>query len=112
MSFGEYSEKFSFEIGCGLPGRVYSSGVASWEQGIQNAPLQQFERSGGATQWGIQTVLGIPIPSPSAGRIVILFYSTEDRPRDLKLVNRITDLITKVRHCSCNYSFEKGNEMI
>jgi hypothetical protein len=100
MSFGEYSEKFSFEIGCGLPGRVYSSGVASWEQGIQNAPLQQFERSGGATQWGIQTVLGIPIPSPSAGRIVILFYSTEDRPRDLKLVNRITDLITKVRQCS------------
>ena len=97
MSFGEYSEKFSFEIGCGLPGRVYSSGVASWEQGIQNAPLQQFERSGGATQWGIQTVLGIPIPSPSAGRIVILFYSTEDRPRDLKLVNRITELITKVR---------------
>ena len=104
MSFGEYSEKFSFEIGCGLPGRVYSSGVASWEQGIQNAPLQQFERSGGATQWGIQTVLGIPIPSPSAGRIVLLFYSTEDRPRDLKLVNRITDLITKVRHCLCSYS--------
>lgn len=101
MSFGEYSEKFSFEIGCGLPGRVYSSGVASWEQGIQNAPLQQFERSGGAAQWGIQTVLGIPIPSPSAGRIVILFYSTADRPRDLKLVNRITDLITKVRHCAC-----------
>ena len=96
MCFGEYSEKFSFEIGCGLPGRVYSSGVASWEQGIQNAPLQQFERSGGAKQWGIQTVLGVPIPSPSAGRIVILFYSTEDRPRDLKLVNRITELIAKV----------------
>ncbi len=98
MCFGEYSEKFSFEIGCGLPGRVYSSGVASWEQGIQNAPLQQFERSGGAKQWGIQTVLGVPIPSPSAGRIVVLFYSTEDRPRDLKLVNRITELIAKVRN--------------
>jgi hypothetical protein len=97
MSFGEYSEKFSFEIGCGLPGRVYSSGVASWEQGIQNAPLEQFERSGGAKQWGIQTVLGIPIPSPSAGRIVVLFYSTEDRPRNLKLVNRLTEIITKVR---------------
>jgi hypothetical protein len=46
-SFGEYSEKFSFDIGCGLPGRVYNSGVASWEQGIRNAPLQQFERIGG-----------------------------------------------------------------
>jgi hypothetical protein len=100
MSFGEYSEKFSFEIGCGLPGRVYSSGVASWEQGIQNAPLEQFERSGGAKQWGIQTVLGIPIPSPSAGRIVVLFYSTEDRPRNLKMVNRLTEIITKVCYVS------------
>jgi hypothetical protein len=97
ISFGEYSEKFSFEIGCGLPGRVYSSGVASWEQGIQNAPLEQFERSGGAKQWGIQTVLGIPVPSQSAGRVVILLYSTDDRPRNLKLVNRLTEVITKVR---------------
>lgn len=96
LSFGEYSEKFSFDIGCGLPGRVYSSGVASWEQGIQNAPLSQFERSGGASQWGIQTVLGIPIPSPSAGRIVILFYSTLDRPRNLALVNRIAEALSKV----------------
>lgn len=98
LSFGEYSEKFSFDIGCGLPGRVYSSGVASWEQGIQNAPLAQFERSGGASQWGIQTVVGIPIPSPTAGRIVIVFYSTFDRSRNLTLVNRISEALTKVRN--------------
>jgi hypothetical protein len=52
----------------------------------------------GAKQFNISTVLGIPIPSPSAGRIVVLFYSKEDRPRDLKLVNRISELITKVRY--------------
>jgi hypothetical protein len=96
LSFGEYSEKFSFDIGCGLPGRVYSSGVASWEQGIQNAPLSQFERSGGASQWGIQTVLGVPIPSPTAGRIVVLFYSTLNRPRNLALVTRISEALGKV----------------
>lgn len=96
LSFGEYSEKFSFDIGCGLPGRVYSSGVASWEQGIQNAPLSQFERSGGASQWGIQTVLGIPIPSPTAGRIVVIFYSTLNRPRNLIMVNRISEALSKV----------------
>lgn len=27
LSFGEYSQKFSFNLGCGLPGRVYESGV-------------------------------------------------------------------------------------
>jgi hypothetical protein len=36
LTFGEYSQKFSFVIGCGLPGRVYQSGIATWEQSVQN----------------------------------------------------------------------------
>ena len=97
LSFGEYSSKFSFDVGCGLPGRVYSSGVCSWEQGVANAPSHQFERVGGASQWGIKTVLGIPIPSPNVGRIVVLLYSRHDRPRDHELVRRTTEELTKVR---------------
>lgn len=97
LSFGEYSSKFSFDVGCGLPGRVYSSGICSWEQGVANAPSHQFERCGGASQWGIKTVLGIPIPSPNVGRIVVLFYSRHDRPRDADMVRRITEELTKVR---------------
>ena len=97
LSFGEYSQKFSFEVGSGLPGRVYSSGVSSWEQGIQNAPSGSFERKGGALQWDVQTVLGIPIPSPNVGRIVVLLYSRHDRPRDQSMVSRISEELTKVR---------------
>lgn len=96
LSFGEYSSKFSFDVGCGLPGRVYSSGICSWEQGVANAPSNQFERCGGASQWGIKTVLGVPIPSPNVGRIVILLYSRHDRPRDPEMVRRITEELTKV----------------
>lgn len=96
LSFGEYSQKFSFEVNCGLPGRVYNSGIASWEQGIQNAPLGKFERCGGAKQWGIQTVLGIPIASPTVGRVVVVFYSIYDRSRNLVLVNRIAADLSKV----------------
>jgi hypothetical protein len=103
LSFGEYSSKFSFDVGCGLPGRVYSSGICSWEQGVANAPSQQFERCGGASQWGIKTVLGIPIPSPNVGRIVVLLYSRHDRKRDPEMVRRITEELTKVR--SNNYWF-------
>jgi hypothetical protein len=96
VSFGEYSQKFSFDLGCGLPGRVYSSGVASWEQGIQKAPSTLFERCGGASQWSIQTVLGIPVPSPNVGRVVVLLYSRHDRNRDQEVVNRISSAISKV----------------
>ena len=96
LSFGEYSSKFSFDVGCGLPGRVYSSGICSWEQGVANAPSNQFERCGGASQWGIKTVLGIPIPSPNVGRVVVLLYSRHDRKRDPEMVRRLTEELTKV----------------
>jgi hypothetical protein len=99
LSFGEYSSKFSFDVGCGLPGRVYSTGICSWEQGVENAPSHQFERCGGAAQWGIKTVLGVPIPSPNVGRIVVLLYSCYDRQRDPEMVRRVTEELTKVRFC-------------
>jgi len=96
FSFGEYSSKFSFDVGCGLPGRVYSSGICSWEQGVENAPSHQFERCGGAAQWGVKTVLGVPIPSPNVGRIVMLLYSRNDRTRDPDMVRRVTEELTKL----------------
>lgn len=80
----------------GLPGRVYESGVASWERGVHKAPTDLFERGGGANQWGIQTVLGIPIASASVGRIVVLLYSRLDRPNDSDLVLTIMEELTKV----------------
>mmetsp|Transcript_22114 Transcript_22114/g.30771 ORF Transcript_22114/g.30771 Transcript_22114/m.30771 type:complete len:810 (+) Transcript_22114:87-2516(+) len=96
LAFGEYSQKFSFDVGCGLPGRVYQTGVSSWEQNVQNAPGNHFERCGGAVQWGIKTVLGVPIPSPNVGRIVVVFYSRYDRPKDQALVTRMCDDLTKM----------------
>ena len=96
ISFGEYSQKFSFDIGCGLPGRVYSSGIPTWEQSVHNAPLKHFERSGGAAQCGIRTVVGIPVPSPNVARIVIVLYSCHDREKDQDLVTRLTEEFTRV----------------
>lgn len=95
-AFGEYSQKFSFDVGCGLPGRVYQTGVSSWEQSVQNAPKSHFERGGGALQWGIRTVLGVPIPSPNVGRIVVLLYSKHDRNQDQDLVGRLVEEMTKL----------------
>lgn len=95
-AFGEYSESFSFDVGCGLPGRVYHMGVPTWEQSVHNAPLHHFERVGGAQQWGIRTVVGIPVPSPNVGRIVAVLYSRHDRSKDHDLVIRLTEEFTRL----------------
>lgn len=96
LSFGDYSQKFSFNVGCGLPGRVYENGVPAWEQSVENAPHQHFERCGGAIQWGIKTVVGIPVPSPNVGRIVVVVYSRFDRRKDQELVGRLYDEFKKL----------------
>jgi len=90
-AFGDYSESFSFDVGCGLPGRVYHMGVPTWEQSVHNAPLHHFERVGGSQQWGIKTVVGIPVPSPNVGRIVVVLYSRHDRAKDHDMVIRLTE---------------------
>ena len=95
-AFGDYSQKFSFDVGCGLPGRVYQSGMPTWEQSVQNAPHQHFERCGGALQCGIKTVVGIPIASPNVGRIVVVLYSRQDREKDQELVARLCEEFTRV----------------
>jgi len=82
LLFGSYSEKFSFSVGCGLPGRVYESAVPAWEQFITNAPAHLFERRGGAMQFGVKTALGLPIESTNVGRIVLVMYSSQDRVKD------------------------------
>ncbi|VEU37489.1 unnamed protein product [Pseudo-nitzschia multistriata] len=105
QAFGDYSQKFSFDVGCGLPGRVYESGRPTWEQSVQNAPHHHFERCGGALQWGIKTVLGIPIASPNVGRIVVTLYSLHDRPKDQDLVGRLSEEFTRVSHHVFQFRF-------
>jgi len=95
-AFGNYSEKFSFDVGGGLPGRVYQSGIPSWEQSVHNAPAHHFERAGGAKQCGVRTVIGVPVPSPNVGRIVILLYSCYDRQKDQEMVSRMVTEFTRV----------------
>lgn len=101
FSFGDYSQKFSFNVGCGLPGRVYESGRPTWEQSVNNAPDHHFERCGGADQWGIKTVVGIPVASPNVGRIVVVLYSCFDRFKDEDLVTRLSEEFTRVRVFEC-----------
>mmetsp|Transcript_1831 Transcript_1831/g.3489 ORF Transcript_1831/g.3489 Transcript_1831/m.3489 type:complete len:444 (-) Transcript_1831:98-1429(-) len=97
--FGVYSRRFSFASGCGLPGRVFQSGVTVWEQFLPNAPPEMFERRDGAIQFGINTALGFPIDSPSVGRIVVVLYSKHNREKDEELVNRMVKDVRLFNPC-------------
>jgi hypothetical protein len=77
--YGEYSTKFSFAPGVGLPGRVFVSGKPSWECRIDEADPKIFERAGGAKVYGIKTGVGIPLSGATpASRMVVAFYSIFD----------------------------------
>ncbi len=97
--FGQYSSKFSFSAGYGLPGRVFQSGIAAWEQFVANAPPEMFERRGGAIQFGIKTALGLPIECEMGGRIVLVLYSKHNREKDQELVNRFVKDIRWFNPC-------------
>ena len=95
LEFGEYSSQFSFLQGHGLPGRVFNLGIPNWEQRVDHAPPGHFERCGGANLYGIKTVLGLPVESPSVGRIVLALYSCDDITKDHNMVNKICSDVSK-----------------
>jgi hypothetical protein len=108
IAFGDYSQRFSFDVGSGLPGRVYGSGRYTWEQNVHNVPHNRFERCGGAFQWGIKTAVAIPIASPNVGRLVVILYSCLDRPRDVNIVAKLSEAFMRVSNIyfpdRCRYS--------
>lgn len=95
QEFGVYSSYFSFEPGKGLPGRVYASGVASWECGVHDKDPTDFARVEGAELYGVKTALAIPLNSAMVGRIVVLLYSCDNIPENTSLARDIATELTK-----------------
>lgn len=87
--YGEYSTKFSFVIGRGLPGRVYYTDKPSWERHLHEQDPTIFERAGGAKIYGVKTGFGVPVVSNAIGRIVVVFYSVNDLPDDAQVIERV-----------------------
>jgi hypothetical protein len=88
--YGEYSVKFSFASGVGLPGRVYATGEPSWECQIDEADPTLFVRAGGAKVYGIKTGLAIPVTTAVIGRMVVSMYSTRNMYEDPTMIQKIT----------------------
>jgi hypothetical protein len=88
--YGEYSVKFSFASGVGLPGRVYATGEPSWECQIDEADPTLFVRAGGAKVYGIKTGLAIPVTTAVIGRMVVSMYSTRNMHADPTMIQKVT----------------------
>ena len=71
LAFSDYSQKFSFDVENGLPGRMYKFGILIWETIAHDAPGSHFEKSGGVLQSGIKSLVGIPVSCRNIGKIVI-----------------------------------------
>jgi hypothetical protein len=84
--YGDYSTKFSFAVGSGLPGRVFQAGGHSWERRIDEADPKIFERAGGARVYGVKTGLGIGLDTNVIGRMVVALYSVLDLEEDCDVV--------------------------
>jgi len=80
--FGNYSKNFSFSPGFGMPGRVYLSRVPCWENNLSLLKPDKFARSGGASIYGVNTALCIPVFTP-VGQMVVSLYSTQNLARDV-----------------------------
>eukprot|EP00522_Entomoneis_paludosa_P012347 CAMPEP_0172453600 /NCGR_PEP_ID=MMETSP1065-20121228/10840_1 /TAXON_ID=265537 /ORGANISM="Amphiprora paludosa, Strain CCMP125" /LENGTH=787 /DNA_ID=CAMNT_0013205785 /DNA_START=70 /DNA_END=2433 /DNA_ORIENTATION=+ len=84
--YGQYSTRFAFGPGCGLPGRVFAEKKPFWDTGIDEADPKVFERAGGAKVYGLKTALGIPLKTSVIGLIVVTLYSVSDIPEDQNLI--------------------------
>ncbi len=95
QEFGVYSSYFSFEPGKGLPGRVYASGIVSWECDVHNKDPSDFVRVEGAELYGVKTAVAIALSSEMVGRIVVVLYSCDHVPENRSLARDIVAELTK-----------------
>jgi len=95
--YGEYSTRFSFASGAGLPGRVYESGKPMWERHLDDADPQFFKRAGGAKVYGVKTGFGLPMATTAIGRMVVSMYSTFDIEESLEVAKSCLTELAKFR---------------
>jgi signal transduction histidine kinase/CheY-like chemotaxis protein/HPt (histidine-containing phosphotransfer) domain-containing protein len=76
----DVSRRITFPRGSGLPGRVWSTGHASWIVDVVQDP--NFPRAPAAAKGGVHGAFGFPIIGPGGFLGVMEFFSTEPRQPD------------------------------
>lgn len=86
--FGEYSSKFLFQPGGGLPGLAHRTGEPQWATNLDHASPDYFERATGTRVYGIKTALAVPIQSKSSTCVIVMYSLAHVMP-DENITNMI-----------------------
>ena len=86
-NFRTISQSMQFEMGVGLPGRVWQSKKPAWIEEVATDP--NFPRFAAALAAGLKTAVGIPIISGDKVVAVLEFFMRETREQSESLLNVI-----------------------
>jgi PAS domain S-box-containing protein len=87
--FRQQSESYTFPVGIGIPGRVWSSRQTEWHQDISLEAGTIYLRVKSALDAGLKATLGIPLLANDEVIAVLVFYMFEARLEDRHLIDLI-----------------------
>ena len=91
--FGEVSQTFSFELGSGIPGRIWNSGQYEWHADVSTESHEIFIRNQVAAAYQMRTAFGIPLFADSQPKAVLVFFSRQAMPEVPEIVTVIESII-------------------
>lgn len=88
--FKTLSEKFTFSLGVGIPGRVWESKHPEWIQDVSHASQSVCLRHQLVKEVGFKAAVGIPIINRSEVLTILVFFMFEAYEEDQRLVEIIS----------------------
>src|SRR3989304_10026975 len=95
-NFRRLSEKFTFQHGIGLPGRIWLSKLPEWIPDVSLSPNTIYPRVQMAREAGLRASLGVPIISKEQILAVLLFFMLESREKDKQLVDIVSAVASQL----------------
>lgn len=94
QGFRDLSELLTFASGVGFPGRVWATGQPEWQTDLSHQAHCVFHRAAVAGAFGLETAVGIPILMNHHVLGVIIFFTTEKRSADQRLVELMLAIVS------------------
>ncbi len=95
-NFRRLSEKFTFQHGIGLPGRIWLSKLPEWIPDVSLSPNTIYPRVKMAMEAGLKASLGVPIIVKEQILAVLLFFMLESREKDKQLVDIVSAVASQL----------------
>lgn len=90
VKFKELSEKFTFSVGTGMPGRIWLSKKYEWVPDVSIVSEMDFPRAQFAREAGFRACLGVPIIANDETLAVLVFLMFESREEEMQIVDFIS----------------------